>query len=267
MRAIFFRKWIVFLYVGIVVLAAGFVLGSYFYNHIASEIKECRGQYQYVNADVVCGGPDVIRKTGYIQTRDKIANFIEQEKSEGRVSDAAIYFRDLAHGPVFGVNELEDFAPASLLKLPLAFVFMTLAETQPKLLDTTINYDGIITVDGQNLKPQKTAETNHSYTIEELLEMMLVYSDNASYELLELYLTKTPERAHWRKDTFQDLGLINPTDRIEETVTVRGYASLFRILYNASYLKPEFSEKLLGWLAKSDFTSGLVSGVQGGVTQ
>ena len=160
----FSRRWIAVFFAGIAVLAVGFALGGYFKRGV-TVAEECRGQYQYVNADVVCGGPDVIRKTGYIQTRDKIANFIEQEKSEGRVSDAAIYFRDLAHGPVFGVNELEDFAPASLLKLPLAFVFMTLAETQPKLLDTTINYDGIITVDGQNLKPQKTAETNHSYTI------------------------------------------------------------------------------------------------------
>ncbi len=64
-----------------------------------------------------------------------------------------------------------------------------------------------------------------------------------------------------RMETFQEIGLIDPKDRVEATITVRGYASLFRILFNASYLNVENSEKVLSWLSETEYRSGLVAGV------
>lgn len=44
-------------------------------------------------------------------------------------------------------------------------------------------------------------------------------------------------------------------------MSVKGYAGLFRILYNASYLEKEYSEKTLQILSNSEFQNGIVAGV------
>lgn len=238
--------------------AAGALSGLF----VFSLANGCGGRsYQFVNADVACGKKDVIRKTGYIETRGSIEAFLAESESVGRITRAAVYFRDLERGPVFGINELEVFAPASLLKLPLAFVFLNSAETQPAVLEQKINFKGVTSVLEQRIAPEESAVSGQEYAIEELLRMMLVSSDNASYEVLEQFLHNVPQRLQLRLETFQELGLLDPKDRVEATITVRGYASLFRILYNASYLSVENSEKVLGWLALSEYKNGLVAGV------
>ncbi len=221
----------------------------------------CGDEYSFINRDVVCGSPDVIVKTGYTATQDEVNSYIESRKFEGKLTEASVYFRDLVHGPTFGINELSEFAPASLLKLPLALVYLASAEAQPQLLTTKLRWVGISSLGEQRIRPRVTAESDHEYTIEELLKMMIMYSDNASYETLEQFLSDSPHRSNLRLQIFQEIGLINPKDRIEETITVRGYASLFRILYNISYLNTELSEKLLRWLAESDFDTGIKAGV------
>jgi beta-lactamase class A len=238
-----------------------FFVGAKFDRAIHPHEKTCREDMVFINEEVVCGKGDVIKKTGYIETRNDIIALIEKGKKENGVVDASVYFRDLVRGPVLGINELEEFAPASLLKLPLAFVYMGASEDQPGVMMQKINYVGTTTIKEQRVVPRVSAELGKEYTIEELLQMMLIHSDNASYEVLEQFLSDSPGRTTMREETFQELGLVDPRDRVEATITVRGYASLFRILFNASYLNVGNSEKLLTWLSQTEYKAGLVAGV------
>jgi beta-lactamase class A len=221
----------------------------------------CNRKYAYINEDIICGSKDAIEKTEYTETHDEIQALIAEERDKGRILTAGVYFRDLKHGPLFGINENLPYAPASLLKLPLAVVFLSTAEGEPEVLTQKISYQGIPSQEEVGSKPVIKALPGMEYTIEELLRMMIIDSDNASYEALEAFLHKSESRLFLRKQVFQELGLISPTDRVEETLSVRGYASIFRILYNASYLNWESTEKLLSWLGESDFKEGLEAGI------
>lgn len=240
------------------------VVGSLFIPR--QEMEECNKEYKFINIKIVCGEKDVIRKTGYIEIQEKVNDLIKTRRDAGAVTETAVYFRDLEHGPTFGINELASFAPASLLKLPLAFVYLRSAETHPELLKDKIKFTGANDNEQQRIKPKESAMPNESYSIENLLGFMLAYSDNTSYDILERFLGDSPRRMSFRKETFQEIGLIEPKDLVEETITVRGYASLFRILYNVSFLNPELSEKALTWLAESDYKEGLVAGVPQGIS-
>lgn len=44
-------------------------------------------------------------------------------------------------------------------------------------------------------------------------------------------------------------------------VSVREYSSMFRLLFNATYLSKDKSNQLLGMMSKSNYTGGLVTGV------
>ena len=61
---------------------------------------------------------------------------------------------------------------------------------------------------------------------------------------------------------YTDLGLDVPgVFTPDDFMTVKGYASFFRILYNASYLNKEMSNKALELLSKAEFAKGLTAGV------
>jgi beta-lactamase class A len=253
------RRWKI-----VLVLAVIFVvtrpIALYIVNNLinkAEKSSQCHTDFEYLNPDTICE-PPTIKKTGYAETQNAITNYINQEISKGNITEAGLYFRDLEDGPVWGVNELAEFAPASLLKLPLALVYLSQAERDPQILQQKLSFPnnpawGNI---AQSYQPSESAQPNQSYTVEELLMYMLKYSDNNAYGTLQIYLEETG-REQLINQTFLELGIVAPDDIYEEVVTVRRYASIFRALYNSSFINPELSEKVLAWLGESDFDRGL----------
>ncbi|TBR22143.1 serine hydrolase [bacterium] len=135
------------------------------------------------------------------------------------------------------------------------------AESDPSLLSRRLLVD---------LPPDRTpllipadarVEAGKVYTVEELLELVVAHSDNVALDALyTLQLRPVYDRV------FADLGLSAPPPAAPEArMRVKDYATFFRILYNASYLTREMSEKALGILARSSFRQGLPSGVPAGV--
>lgn len=90
--------------------------------------------------------------------------------------------------------------------------------------------------------------------------MMIKYSDNSAAVILNQYIT--PEQF---KKAYLDLGIEIPSNQ-QYSVSVRTYASFFRILFNATYLSRELSEKALQILSQSTFKDGLRGGVPSNIT-
>jgi hypothetical protein len=59
------------------------------------------------------------------------------------------------------------------------------------------------------------------------------------------------------EEMFRSIGLGNIKFDINTALSVREYSVLFRVLYNASYLNEEYSEKALSLLAQSEFNNGI----------
>lgn len=226
-------------------------------------------KFTYVNSDIACDEAPAISKTGYVALQNDLEKFI-QEQSLGSVKEVSVYFRDLRAGPTFSVNGDAHFAPASLLKLPLIVTLMSLEEENPGSLKTKIIFrkESLAQFDipPQIEPPLVTLTEGQTYTLDTLMRNTIVYSDNNSYYTLVAFLNNVVEGGEAMiLRTFQELGVIDPRSIDEEVVTVQGYASIFRILYNASYLLPESSEKVLVWLAETTYTKGLRAGVPAGV--
>jgi beta-lactamase class A len=104
-----------------------------------------------------------------------------------------------------------------------------------------------------NIKDKNKIKLGSSYTVIELIEYMIEHSDNEAKELLvaligEQYIVKV----------MKEIGVdILNDDLSKDFITVKEYSSFFRMLYNATYL----SEKALEILSKSDYDSGIPSGV------
>jgi len=90
-----------------------------------------------------------------------------------------------------------------------------------------------------------------------LVKNTIIYSDNTAYDLLVL----NTDNQNFKK-TFTDLGILLPPAQevnLKDFITVKDYSSFFRVLYNASYLSPENSQKALNLLTQTTFKDGLTA--------
>jgi beta-lactamase class A len=95
----------------------------------------------------------------------------------------------LRNGPWFGINETNDFAPASLMKLPVAIAYMKWSEYLPSIKDAS--FSGVVdSENSQNIPPDKSVDAGKSYTLDELISMSLAYSDNNANSTLTTSLPK-----------------------------------------------------------------------------
>jgi beta-lactamase class A len=211
------------------------------------------GTYGYVNPflDLIsAAGINMLElKTFRPQVEACINKFIRKHPD----LHVAYYFRDLNNGMWLGINEQEEFSPASLMKVPLMVAVLKESQTNPDLLKTKILYrqSQYSTIDEESgFRKQDST----FYTVEELINHSIQYSDNAAtLMLMDLIGMQKVE------STEGDLNLAVDAKEsfYSNFVKVKAYCGAFRILYNASYLPRPLSDKALQILAGSKFEGGI----------
>lgn len=189
--------------------------------------------------------------------RTKIEKHIEKLKNDHKDLHVSYYFRDLNNGLWTGINERETFSPASLFKVPLMIALLKKAEKDPNVWTMGVNYKK----EDLGEVPEESGfkkEDGKFYNLDDLLTQMIVYSDNAASLLLLQYLGDSAVM-----QVIDELNMHVGNGFHENTnfVTVKAYAGIFRILYNASFLNKEMSEKALNLLSQSKYNKGIRAGV------
>jgi beta-lactamase class A len=255
-----------------VCLLAGIVLGRFSsaqklitkVDH-SDDVKEIRsGGYKYINPLLECNG-DELNFTELKPFSDKVNALVNEINQQNKdVNSVAVYFRDLNNGPWFGIGNTLKFLPASLLKVPMMIYYFNRSEDEPDVLKQTYTFNendqtrAIV----QLIPPSESLQEGQSYTVDDLITRMIKFSDNKA-----LYLLNQHADINALAKVYEDFGVdMGTPENPSPSVTVQKYASFFRVLYNASYLDRNFSEKALGLLANAEFNDGLVAGVPQGVT-
>lgn len=178
-----------------------------------------------------------------------------------KISEVAVYYRDLNNGPVSSVGSSKTFIPASLLKVPVMMTILHESESKPSILDEKIVYEQTQytkqLLQMQTIAPSKSIVLGHTYTVRELIEYMIKYSDNEAMALLYERIPISEQI-----DLYSMLG-VDPSVLMSTggELTVKQYSVFFRILFNASYLSRSNSEYALKLLSETEFNDGIRAGV------
>lgn len=238
----------------------GTILQRSFHTHKGTSMREFNNKYHFINPLLACA--DELFHLSNEEVKDLEAEMrqtIATHKNVGDITEASVYYRDLQGGPWVGVDFDAPFSPGSLLKVPLAMSVFKVAESDPTILDKKLHYVGGGANDEQFFKPDTVPEGD--YTVTDLLSIMLLSSDNDAANLLANSVGADNFLA-----TYDHLGITKPpVEGAVYTTSTHEYASFFRILYNATYLDGDHSEKLLSLLSQSKFRDALVAGVPGNV--
>ena len=229
-----------------------------FSNNTDIQVRDYSNSYSFINPLLECDSNGSL-STELKSFKSQLVDEIENIKKDNQVDFVSVYFRDMNNGPWFGINEKEDFSPASLLKVPVMMSYFKTAESDPGLLNKVIKFEKSADSNDEYFK-DSIIKKGESYTIEKLIEAMIIHSDN---EALNLLIMNSVSYKVDLNDVFQYLGVDLSSDGT--TISVKQYSTFFRILFNASYLTQPDSEKALNILNKVNFTSGLKAGLPGDV--
>lgn len=230
-----------------------------------SFVERREGSFRLVNPLLECDlADDVLRNRELIPFKEKVAAWVRGRITAGLAGTVAVYFRELNDGIWFGVGDTERFVPASLRKLPMMIAILKMAERPggQGLLDRAVTAD--LSRDynlDQNVLPSGALTPGRAYPVRELVERMIVQSDNNAFTLLARVVDPAELDRVYGLLRMQRPGAAGD----DAFLSVQTYASFFRILYNATYLSKDASEWALDALARSEFRAGLVEGVPAGV--
>jgi hypothetical protein len=194
----------------------------------------------------------------------ELKRFIKSVETREGIAKIALYYRDLDSGQWIGHHEDKRFSTASLYKLPVAFACMKQAAGDPKFLEKRVVFPGLPKPEmgRYHYPPRELLEKGRAYAVRDLLERMLRYSDNGAALLLNDVVGQGMVDA-----VIADMG-IDPI-RLKtkgSSLSPEEYGHFFRVLYNASYLPPADSIRLLEIMGRSTFSEGLADGVPQEIT-
>jgi beta-lactamase class A len=244
------------LVVGIFLTSSGLISSS------SSSSFTCALRYPLTSQEIDCDEYET--SAAKMKALDATYNAMaEQYVKDARVKRISIWSRDLVTRQWAAANETETYTPASLLKLPVMIAYFKLAQLDPDMLSKEIQ-NGLknTDVDTQDYAtPLDGLTPGATYTIGSLIDTMMSESDNAAAQLLKQHLAEG-----FFNQTLVELGVQIPKSNDEiDFVTVKTYGNMLRILYNASYLNRDFSQKALSIMTHSSF-KGITAGVPDGTT-
>lgn len=181
--------------------------------------------------------------------REKLHDLFEKEE----LSYTSLYFEYLNTGANISINQDVRILPASLIKVPLAMAVMKKIEKG----DWKLYNELILTKEDRDNEWWDVYKRpiGTPISIQDLIEEMLLNSDNTAYRILYRNLSMDEVR-----DVFVALGLDDFFDQ-EWKITAKEYTRLLRSLYTANYLNLDHSQFLLEVLSRTTYDEYLGQGV------
>ena len=177
------------------------------------------------------------------------------------ISEGSVYVNRLNTNQWFYINPQSTFTPASFYKLPIMMVYLKQSERNSSSLNRKILFDKIPNQPNQLVYQSRRIKVGKSYTIRELLDYMIVSSDNNATYLLNKHLDVSE-----LDGLFNSLGMDSPEiDNLTYQMNVYDFSKFLQVLYNSTYLNSDNSNFALSMLTQSDFKIGMVSGVPEGI--
>ena len=248
--------WVIIVVAGIFLILQGIKLQKLKHQSVGLINREQGGLYFFTNPILDFELSQTLSEAA-IPSGD-IRRFVQQLEETSSIQHVSVYFRDLNNGPWIGINEKEYFSPASMLKTPLIIALYKWAEAESGVFSRRVlvedrffnNIPRQINTSSSQLVP------GNQYTLLELGEKMIIYSDNVATNVLYSTIPK-----EYIDNTFLNIG-VSRVDKGEEILLrVKDVASFYRILFNASYLNRQNSESVLRLLSETTYRGGLAAGV------
>lgn len=221
--------------------------------------------YDFINPLLACNVGSEEAFPEFASLRESLTSIVNKKTAIGDAKDISIYLRSLVSARWFEVNGEFTYAPASLFKTFVMMAYYKEAnETDnPKLLQEKIPFKGSATYGDDVVGGTIPHLANGKlYTIDEIIDQMITYSDNDALNTL-IYNFDTDTLSRF-ETIFKDLNIPLPLTTNDTDIgfmSADDYSMVFRVLYGSTYLSERYSEKALQLLSQAKYKDGIVAGI------
>lgn len=195
----------------------------------------------------------------YSSFKSKVDALVAEKKKAGLLNNASVYLRDFKKGNWMSFQGKVPFHPGSLIKVPILISYLKFEEHRPGILNAPVTFEAGQYIPSQSFN-SKQIEVGKTYTIRELLEYMIKYSDNNATFLLK----KNLDVAQFKK-TYDNVGLPVPNIMdVNYSLSAEDFSVFLKVLFNAGYLSIANSEYAIKLLTECDFKEGFLKGLPAG---
>lgn len=223
--------------------------------HDAPYLLKRRGGYRFTRP-LVYGEP-VRPAERMAPLADTLQRIIDRHRRNGDLQSASVYVREFSKGEWTEVNGGETYDPGSVLKIPVLMYYLQREHERPGTLE-----ERVVAPPTSDRGPKPRFEGPHTvpgqvYTVRQLLELMIVHSDNQATAILNSGLDPGRFQA-----IFTELGLPLPDMNAHRyPLSCKDLSVFLKTLYNSTYLEPAVSDQALELMTRSSWSFGLRQGV------
>ncbi|HVM76775.1 MAG TPA: serine hydrolase [Candidatus Paceibacterota bacterium] len=256
----------------VIILALGAGFGMGWMAHLAASgsnspalpLRLSSADYKYISPLLACNASKLVPQDTVVS--NAIQSVVANHEAQNDITSASVYFADFSTGKWTAVNPGDKYYPSSLGKVPILMAYYGLSEESSSLMDKVVLFPkGSPDLNAeQEIQPEQAIVPGQAYTVRQLLEYMIKYSDNNAAQLLYTAANQSDIAT-----IYSDLEIPvngNITSSTLDFMTPQQYAILFRTLYNATYLSRDDSEAALSLMTQTSFTHGIVAGVPASTT-
>ena len=222
-------------------------------------VRAPHGEYKMIQPLLACDFPDD-NSDGRMQSlKSALKLDIQHEEDSKKTIHASVYVRSMNSGESAGIGEKERYDPASMFKVVLMMAYARIAEAHPELLDKKLTMTNTVLHEGDAAAyySSTTLVEGQSYRVGDLIDTMIVRSDNGAKDLL-LSSISTDEIVRMLKYFGLEMSR-SGEDNLK--MSPKDISLFFRTLYSATYLDNVHSEVALELLSRTTFNEGLVAGL------
>jgi beta-lactamase class A len=230
--------------------------GLYYLSMLHCDFADKTNQFHLLSEKIAWMDLDTFlqtRESFTITYRDLKQELLKEFEYDQLGERYSYYFEDLTTGSWLGINEKEQFIPASLLKLPTMVAVLKKVELGHLALEDKISLTEDLIDDSSGTLGRRGVGA--SIDVRTLLDYLIRESDNTALLSLNSLLTEQ-EYVNARLA----LGIPAPTDSLT-LLSTKEYTNIFRSLYLSTYLRRTFSQLALSMLSETDYHSQLPAGV------
>lgn len=230
---------------------------------INEPIRLANHNYSFINPLLFCDVSENKEFNEFQPLDLSIQRIINARKQSKDANEVSVYFRDLNPGKWVGIGENDRYSPASMLKVATMIAVYKEAESNPDILKLKVTFKGGNDENApEHFRPSKVIKPGSTYTMNELVQYMIQYSDNNAANLIHQVMDTASLLG-----VYTDLGLTLPNkSNNADFMSPKIYSHILRTLFSASYLNRTMSEQALQLLANVDFDKGIRAGVPNTVT-
>lgn len=183
-----------------------------------AERSSRRGDYRFIDPLLDCAHAEDRREVRPF--RMQLQALADRQRAGKNATLVAAYFRDLRNGAWFGINEKEEFLPASLLKVPMMISVFRAEDEQSGVLTEVLSVPKELPASAQqHFTSRSPIVLGSTYPASALVSAMVRQSDNAA-----MFALFDRHGASGIQALYGELGVTTPDDGVPDRLRVKDYA-------------------------------------------